>query len=356
MTLRLAAVTTLATFAAIPAFAQTITTYACEGASVVAEDVTPGDMAAWREGVYLSGAAPSPAHGALIGPSGQAMWATAEDAAAICADPQIVTLAGCGLYGGWGPNSYFWADPALAAWGVFAGTPRPPDGSLGYVPRGGDVEWTTNTADELAARCEGDLARMIDVTYYYCSADGEVRETALRNTPEQLQADWGLDAEPGPGQSIYNDHADGARLSVLDAAETAVMCGDAGDGTVPADGLWRVELTGAEMEGCPAEAEASVAQMMGTAQELRIDWPEPFTPAPIFDTSAAPGAGPWVADGDTWTVAVMRQEVEGRLVATFDYTVTVVSEDRLDLRGDFAMSMLGRCESTSTATATRIGD
>ncbi|SFR35378.1 hypothetical protein SAMN04488005_0805 [Yoonia tamlensis] len=146
-----------------------------------------------------------------------------------------------------------------------------------------------------------------EVALYSCLPDGELSHAMIPNTPEHLRSYFGLDEPPSPDAVVFRP-GDGS--SVWHLPDTAAMrgaCIVAPPENTPEDGIWSATLRQTQNNGCPpqsvAQAEAVAAAF---AQEHRVVWPTPFTPAEIIPDTEFPRG--WRANNGRWSALVVNQD------------------------------------------------
>lgn len=136
-------------------------------------------------------------------------------------------------------------------------------------------------ADTLIARCGGEGGAS------FHTSPLEADQAALTLGPD-------LTATPPAGSTLVLRDDAAPRWSGASPRDIHAECGGEGTPVIdlfPAfrarDGVWRAQITDTQLTGCPAAA-ASVAAGLGAASNTTtIDWPDPFTPAPLFSGHAA---------------------------------------------------------------------
>lgn len=114
-------------------------------------------------------------------------------------------------------------------------------------------------------------------------------------------------------------------------------------------------ITDTQITGCPAAVAGAAAGLAGTANAMTIDWPEPFTPAPLFS-----GHAQFRQTGLMRWRGVLEQQASDAVAASVVVHITVLSDSRMEGRSTMTLrfapmlaQMMGgaeTCRAVTTAT------
>lgn len=175
-----------------------------------------------------------------------------------------------------------------------------------------------------------------EATMVVCYDDGSTATSLTSNDPAHLQNFFGLPPQPDPSYVIWRETTGPSQWSALSPEALATQCvpKPAGSNTLN-DGIWFTTLRESTADGCPpqalAQGEAIGAQF---AQDVRFDWPTPFTPAAMIpDDDFARG---WEGDAPRWSaVAVNQDHGTVRVSVAMNYAIQtpdhVIVDAQMDL-------------------------
>ncbi|ETA52323.1 hypothetical protein [Ponticoccus alexandrii] len=126
---------------------------------------------------------------------------------------------------------------------------------------------------------------------------------------------------------------------------------------LPRNGPWAMTIEGNTLAGCPSQVAAAISGDigLGRVEERVIDWPRPFSMAPL--TADNPTAGPWVNEGGgRWSNTIFNTAGQTGGNASVIMTAQIVSPTEIAVTSTFSMDALAIinngqiCRSTTQAS------